>query len=88
MEAIKRVFKFSMGSALGAAIGTGVAALMAPRRGEELQQESMAFVEKVKAEGEAAKLAKEQEMISRFRSQVNDPAAFTEKDRYQAPKHV
>lgn len=88
MEAIRRVFKFSVGSALGAAIGAGVAALMAPKRGEELQQESMAFVEKVKAEGEAAKLAKEQEMLNRFRSQVNDPAAFTEQDRYQAPKRV
>ncbi len=88
MEAIKRVFKFSMGSALGAAIGAGVAALMAPKRGEELQQESMAFVDKVKAEGEAAKLAKEQEMLNRFRSQVNDSSAFTEQDRYQAPKHV
>lgn len=88
MEAIKRVFKFGMGGALGAAIGAGVAALMAPKRGEELQQESMALVNEIKAEGEAAKLAKEQEMMNRFRSQVHDSAAFTEQDRHQAPKQV
>jgi gas vesicle protein len=88
MEAIKRVFKFGMGGALGAAIGAGVAALMAPKRGEELQKESMALVEQVKSEGEAAKLAKEQEMMNRFRSQVHDSTAFTEQDRHQAPKQV
>lgn len=88
MEAIKRVFKFGMGSALGAAVGAGVAAFLAPKRGEVLQKESTALVEQVKAEGEAAKLAKEQEMINRFRSQVNDSTAFTEQDRHQAPKQV
>ena len=88
MEAIKRVFKFSVGGALGAAIGAGVAALMAPKRGEDLRKESMALVEQVKTEGEAAKLAKEQEMMNRFRSQVHDSTAFTEQDRHQAPKQV
>lgn len=88
MEAIKRVFKFSMGSAVGAAIGAGVAALMAPRRGDELQEATRTLVDQVKAEGEAAKAAKEQEMMNRFRSQVNDNTAFTEQPRYQAPKQV
>lgn len=88
MEAIKRVFKFSVGGALGAAVGAGVAALMAPKRGEDLRKESMALVEQVKTEGEAAKLAKEQEMMNRFRSQVHDSTAFTEQDRHQAPKQV
>jgi gas vesicle protein len=88
MEAIKRVFKFGMGGALGAAVGAGVAALLAPKRGEEIRQESMAFIEHVKSEGEAAKLAREQEMMNRFRSQVNDPTAFTEQDRYQPPKQA
>jgi gas vesicle protein len=88
MEAIKRVFKFSIGGALGAAIGAGVAALTAPKRGEEFRQESMALVQEVKSEGEAAKLAKEQEMMNRFRSQVHDSTAFTEQDRHQAPKQV
>ena len=88
MEAIKRVFKFGMGGALGAAIGAGVAALTAPKRGEEFRKESLAFVDQVKAEGETAKRAKEQEMMNRFRSQVHDSAAFTEQDRHQAPKQV
>jgi gas vesicle protein len=88
MEAIKRVFKFGMGGVVGAAIGAGVAALLAPKRGEEIQQETMAFVDAVKAEGDAAKAAKEQEMINRFRSQVNDSTALTEEPRYQAPKQV
>ena len=88
MEAIKRVFKFGMGGALGAAVGAGVAALMAPKRGEEIKQESMALVHQVKSEGEAAKLAKEQELMNRFRSQVHDSTAFTEQDRHQPPKQV
>lgn len=88
MEAIKRVFKFGMGGVLGAAIGAGVAALTAPKRGEEFRKESLALVEQVKSEGEAAKRAKEQEMMNRFRSQVHDSSAFTEQDRYQAPKQV
>jgi gas vesicle protein len=88
MEAIKRVFKFSIGGALGAAIGAGVAALTAPKRGEEFRQESLALVQEVKSQGEAAKLAKEQEMMNRFRSQVHDDSAFTGQDRHQAPKQV
>lgn len=88
MEAIKRVFKFSVGGAFGAAVGAGVAALMAPRRGEELQAASKTLVEQAKADGEAAKRAREQELMNRFRSQVNDPTAFTEQDRHQAPKQV
>lgn len=88
MEAIKRVFKFGMGGAFGAAIGAGVAALMAPRRGEELQAASKALADQAKADGEAAKAAREQEMMNRFRSQVHDSAAFTEQDRHQAPKQA
>jgi gas vesicle protein len=88
MEAIKRVFKFSVGGAFGAAIGAGVAAFLAPQRGEDLQAASKSLVDQVKADGEAAKAAKEQEMMNRFRSQVNDNTAFTEAQRHQAPKQV
>lgn len=88
MDAIKRVFKFSVGSMLGAAIGAGVAVLTAPRRGEELQTTTRTLVDQVKADGEAAKRAKEQEMMNRFRSQVSDNTAFTEAQRHQAPKQV
>jgi gas vesicle protein len=88
MEAIKRIFKFSMGSVVGAAVGAGVAAILAPKRGEEIQQETLALVDMVKNEGDAAKAAKEQEMMNRFRSQVNDTTAFTEQARHQAPKQV
>lgn len=88
MEAIKRIFKFGMGGAVGAAIGAGVAALMAPKRGDVLRQETQEFVSQVKTDGDAAKAAKEQEMMNRFRSQVHDNTAFTEKDRHQAPKQV
>jgi gas vesicle protein len=88
MEAIKRLFKFGMGGAVGAAVGAGVAALLAPRRGDELREETQTMVSQVKADGDAAKAAKEQEMMNRFRSQVHDNAAFTEQDRHQAPKHV
>lgn len=77
-----------MGGAVGAAVGAGVAALLAPKRGEEIQQDTMAFVEMVKNDGDAAKAAKEQELINRFRSQVNDPTVFTEQARHQAPKQV
>jgi len=88
MEAIKRVFKFSMGGIVGAAVGAGVAMFMAPQRGEELQAETQALIDQAKADGEAAKRAKEQEMMNRFRSSVNDQKAFTEQPRYQPPKQV
>ena len=44
MEAIKRVFKFSMGGIVGAAVGAGVAMFMAPQRGEQLQAETQALI--------------------------------------------
>ena len=88
MEAIKRVFKFSMGGIVGAAVGAGVAALMAPQRGEALQAATQELIDQAKADGEAAKRAKEQEMMNRFRSQVNDNTAFTEQPRHKAPKQV
>jgi gas vesicle protein len=88
MEAVKRIFKFGMGGAVGAAIGAGVAAFLAPKRGEEIQADTQSFINTVKTEGDAAKAAKEREMMNRFRSQVNDPTAFTEQARHQAPKRV
>jgi len=88
MEAIKRVFKFGIGGALGAAIGVGVASLLAPQRGEELQRSSRLFLEEVKAEGDRAQRETEARLAEKYRIQVNDSTALTGETRHSAPKSV
>jgi gas vesicle protein len=70
------VFKFALGGLLGAAVGAGVAVLIAPQSGEELKakiNERIAAGKQARAEAEAAtRAAMEQE----FRRKVNDENAF------------
>ena len=54
---------------------------------DELWADTVTNVKRMKAE-DREKLAKEKEMMNRFRSQVHDSTAFTEQDRHQAPKQV
>lgn len=88
MEAIKRIFKFGLGTAFGAAVGGGIGALMAPQRGEDLQAEARALIDDVKTEGEAARIATEESLARRFRQQVDDSVALTPKTEHQPPKSV
>jgi gas vesicle protein len=88
MEAIKRVFKFGMGGALGAAIGAGVASLFAPQKGEELQTASRSFVTEVKTAGDIAQQETEARLAQRFRVQVADDKALTGDTEHRAPRLV
>lgn len=88
MDAIKRVVKFGLGGALGAAIGIGVASLLAPQRGEELQRTSRRFIEEVKAEGDRAQRETEARLKEKYRIQVNDNTALTGEATHSAPKAV
>ena len=88
MEAIKRVFKFGMGGALGAAIGAGVASLFAPQKGEELQSASRSFIAEVKTAGDVAQQETEARLAERFRTQVADDKALTPDAEHREPRLV
>lgn len=77
MDAVTRVLKFGLGGVFGAALGAGVASLLAPQRGEELQRASRAIIEEAKTDGNNAQALTESVLTERFRQQVNDPDALT-----------
>lgn len=76
MGLITGLFKFALGGIVGAAIGAGVAALLAPQSGEELKAKINQRIEdgkQARAEAEAAtRAAMEQE----FRRMVGDENAL------------
>ncbi|HWV24917.1 MAG TPA: YtxH domain-containing protein [Thermomicrobiales bacterium] len=88
MDAIKRMFKFGLGGALGAVIGVGVASLLAPQKGEDLQRSSRSFIDEVKVEGDRAQRETEARLAEKFRIQVNDSSALTGETTHAAPKAV
>lgn len=73
------LFKFVVGSAVGAVIGAGVASLLAPKSGDELQADTNALLERARSEGEQARMEAEAAVAERFRQTVNDPSAFVAK---------
>lgn len=77
MGLAKKLFKFTAGSATGAAIGGAVATLLAPQRGEELQKDVNDLVTEAKSAGANAQTQTKRELAERFRQQVNDPDALT-----------
>jgi len=78
MGAGKRLLKFGGGGLLGTAVGTAVAVLWAPRSGDELKGRLGDRWRQAKLAGAQAKSAKEEELIRKFRSEVNDPEALGE----------
>ncbi len=76
MAAGKRLLAFGGGSLLGAAIGAAVAGMLAPQRGEELQQRTRSFVDDVRSEGDRAAEETRQALTARFQARVNDPNAL------------
>lgn len=88
MEAVKRIFKFGVGSAFGAAVGGGIAAFLAPQRGAELRSASHSLIEEAKIEGEEAQRLTEAEMARRFRIQVADDKALTGEVEHREPKPI
>jgi hypothetical protein len=78
MEAIRRVFKFGLGGAVGTGIGLVIGSLLAPQKGEELQQASRDLIGEAKRAGAEAQARTEAELQQRFRKQVGDSSALTE----------
>ena len=80
MGAGKRIVKFGSGGLLGAAVGTAVAILWAPQSGDELKERLADRLRQARLAGAEAKAAKEDELIRKFRSEVDDPAALRDEE--------
>jgi hypothetical protein len=78
MSLIGRAFKFTLGTAVGVGVGAAVGLLVAPESGQDLQRNLRDRVKRAKIDGLDAKLAKQSELIRRFRAEVNDPEALRE----------
>lgn len=86
MEAVKRILKFGIGGAFGALVGAGIAGMLAPQKGEQLQANTREFVANVKSEGETARASTERRLAEKYRTQVDDQTALTGTTTHQAPK--
>jgi gas vesicle protein len=75
---MKRLAKFTGGGVVGAAIGSVTATLLAPESGNELQRKLRNRLRQAKLAGATAKAEKEEALIQRFRSRVDDPNALEE----------
>ena len=80
MSAAKRLITFVSGGLLGAAVGTAAAVLWAPRSGAELRGRLRDRIRQVQLAGAEAKAAKQDELIRKFRQQVEDPNALREEE--------
>ncbi len=80
MSAGKRLLTFISGTLLGAAIGTASAVLFAPRSGEELKGRILDRVREAKLAGVEAQAAKQDELIQKYRQDVDDPTALREEE--------
>ena len=76
MAAGRRLLKFGTGGLLGAAVGTAVAILFAPQSGGELKGRISDRLRQARLAGAEAKAAKEDELIRKFRTEVEDPDAL------------
>lgn len=77
MGLAKKLFKFTAGSATGAAVGVAVASALAPQRGDVLRKDVNDLVAEARTAGANAQTQTERELAERFRRQVNDPDALT-----------
>ncbi len=80
MGAAKKALKIGSGGLLGTAVGTAVAILWAPQSGDELKGRIADRVRRARLAGAEAKAAKEDELIRKYRAEVNDPAALHEEE--------
>ena len=63
---MNKIFSFLAGSLCGALVGGTTALLLTPQSGEQLKDEVMARIEAAKAEAEAAKSSKRQELEAEY----------------------
>jgi gas vesicle protein len=78
MGAFKRMVKFGAGGVVGATIGAVAAVLTAPQSGQELQDKIADRISRAKVAGAEAQAAKEDELIAKFRAEVEDTDALRE----------
>lgn len=77
MALLGGLMRFVLGAAAGTAVGAGVASLLAPQKGEELQAATHQRLADAKVAGDEAERETELAMQDRFRQRVGDPTAFT-----------
>ena len=80
MAAGRRLLKFGTGVLLGAAVGTAVAILFAPQSGGELKGRISDRLRQARLAGAEAKAAKEDELIRKYRAEVEDPSALRDEE--------
>jgi gas vesicle protein len=71
-----KLLALAKGGALGAAAGGIVAALFAPKSGEQLQQDVNERIREAKIAGEDAQAAKQAELIERYRQGIDSTTAL------------
>jgi gas vesicle protein len=71
-----KLLALGKGGALGAAVGAVSAALLAPKRGKDLQRDLSQRIRAAKIAGEEAKAAKQAELIERYRQEVESSTAL------------
>lgn len=76
----RKFLNFAGGGLLGGAIGTAIAVLWAPQSGAELQGRISDRVRQAAAAGDRAKIEKEEELIRKFRAEVEDPEALADEE--------
>lgn len=80
MGAGKRLVRFGSGSVLGAGIGAAAAILFAPQSGDEMTGRLLDRLRQARLAGAEAKAAKEDELIRKFRGEVDDPTALRDEE--------
>jgi gas vesicle protein len=82
------IAKFTKGGLFGAAVGAAAALLIAPGTGEETRNALADRIQRTRLAGADAKAATEQQLISRFRGEVNDPVALKTEETVSREEHV
>lgn len=88
MGFIKRTVKFTAGGIVGAVTGAAAALLLAPESGHDLQRKLRDRLRDAKLAGAEAKAAKENELIRKYRLEVNDDRALTEAEQQAAEERA
>lgn len=76
MGAAKRMAKVLEGGVIGAAAGAVAGLLLAPQSGRQLRASLEERLRRARLAGITAQAAKEEELIHKFRAEVNDPDAL------------
>ena len=76
MALMQKLAKFGIGIATGGAIGAAIGTLTAPADGKTFRQRLRKHFKDAKTAGQTAQVAKETELIQRYREDVGDSTAM------------